>query len=211
MSGTSADGAAVDILPVAPLGKRPGDGSFVNPILPADYSDPDVIRLGSTYYAISSTLHMSPAMVILRSDDMVNWTTIGHAVPDFAHAGEDVTWCWMGMYGCGMWRRDPPPRRALPYLFRHARQRPVRHDGHRGCSVTMAVPACFCQERASTTRCPFWDDDWQRLAGDDPLCCRPGQRPQLRHQPVSDEPGRIAAGLSARPFRSSIRTDRRRE
>src|SRR4051812_1636967 len=54
-----------------------GDGTFKNPVLPADYSDLDVIRVGENYYAISSTFQYSPGVVILRSGDLVNWTICG--------------------------------------------------------------------------------------------------------------------------------------
>ena len=44
-----------------------GDGTYHNPVLPADYSDIDCIRVGPDYYAISSTFQFSPGMVILHS------------------------------------------------------------------------------------------------------------------------------------------------
>ena len=61
-----------------------GDGTFVNPIVPADFSDIDAIQVGPDYVAISSTLHGSPGMAILRSSDLVNWRMIGHAIADVA-------------------------------------------------------------------------------------------------------------------------------
>jgi hypothetical protein len=44
-----------------------GNGTYVNPVLPADYSDLDAIRVGEDYYAISSTMQFSPGMVVLHS------------------------------------------------------------------------------------------------------------------------------------------------
>ena len=52
-----------------------GDGTFANPVLNADYSDPDVIRVGEKYYMTCSEFHFV-GMVILESDDMVNWKII---------------------------------------------------------------------------------------------------------------------------------------
>ena len=49
-----------------------GNGTYVNPILNADYSDPDVIRVGEKYYMICSDFHYL-GMQVLESDDMVNW------------------------------------------------------------------------------------------------------------------------------------------
>lgn len=53
------------------------DGSYCNPILPADFSDLDCIRVGSDYYAISSTFQYAPGMVVLHSTDL---STIGGMV-----------------------------------------------------------------------------------------------------------------------------------
>ena len=53
-----------------------GDGTFANPVLNADYSDPDVIRVGDKYYLTCSEFHFM-GMPILESDDMVNWKIIG--------------------------------------------------------------------------------------------------------------------------------------
>ena len=56
-----------------------GDGTFRNPILSADYSDLDAIRLGPDYYAISSTFQFSPGMVMLHTRDLVNWRILSLA------------------------------------------------------------------------------------------------------------------------------------
>ncbi len=57
-----------------------GNGKFRNQILPADYCDPDVLRIGKDYYLISSTFQFSPGIVIMHSNDLVNWKTIGSVV-----------------------------------------------------------------------------------------------------------------------------------
>jgi beta-xylosidase len=80
-----------------------GDGTFVNPVLPADYSDLDAIRVGDDYYAISSTLHLSPGMVVLHSKDLVNWRTVGHVVPDVTRIGPELGGDRMNRYGRGVW------------------------------------------------------------------------------------------------------------
>ncbi len=58
-----------------------GDGSYQNPILHADYSDPDAIRVGDTYYMTSSSFSNAPGLPLLQSKDMVNWSLVGHALP----------------------------------------------------------------------------------------------------------------------------------
>ncbi|MGD1045971.1 MAG: family 43 glycosylhydrolase [Bacteroidota bacterium] len=55
-----------------------GNGTYNNPIIYADYSDPDVIRVGDNFYMVSSSFHCTPVMPVLHSNDLVNWTIIGH-------------------------------------------------------------------------------------------------------------------------------------
>ncbi|WP_194765977.1 glycoside hydrolase 43 family protein [Tamlana sp. I1] len=59
-----------------------GDGTYTNPILYADYSDPDVVRVGDDYYMTASSFNAAPALPILHSKDMVNWQLINHALPE---------------------------------------------------------------------------------------------------------------------------------
>jgi len=54
---------------------------YTNPILYADYSDPDVIRVGSDYYMVASSFHFSPGIPVLKSRDLVHWTILGHVLP----------------------------------------------------------------------------------------------------------------------------------
>ncbi len=56
-----------------------GDGTYRNPILYADYSDPDVIRVGEDFYLVASSFEAVPGIPILHSRDLVNWELIGHA------------------------------------------------------------------------------------------------------------------------------------
>jgi len=80
-----------------------GDGTYRNPVIPSDYSDIDCIRVGSDYYAVSSTFQFSPGFVILHSKDLVNWSILGHVVPDIGVIGPDMTWTKMNRYGKGVW------------------------------------------------------------------------------------------------------------
>ncbi len=58
-----------------------GDGTYKNPILHADYSDPDVVRVGADYYMTSSSFNCAPGLPILHSKDMVNWELVSYALP----------------------------------------------------------------------------------------------------------------------------------
>lgn len=80
-----------------------GNGTYVNPVLPADYSDLDAIRVGDDYYAISSTMQFSPGMVVLHSKDLINWEIAGHVVDDLTRISPQLNWDRMNSYGRGIW------------------------------------------------------------------------------------------------------------
>ena len=65
-----------------------GDGTYRNPILYADYSDPDACRVGEDFYMTSSSFNCLPGLQILHSKDLVNWTIIGAAIPNTLHPTE---------------------------------------------------------------------------------------------------------------------------
>ncbi len=54
-----------------------GDGTYRNPIIATDFSDPDPIRVGNDYYMVTSTFETSPGVTVLHSKDLVNWKIIG--------------------------------------------------------------------------------------------------------------------------------------
>ena len=54
-------------------------GTFVkNPMMWADVPDPDVLRVGDTYYLVSTTMHLMPGAPIMRSKDLKNWETVSY-------------------------------------------------------------------------------------------------------------------------------------
>ena len=57
-----------------------GNGKYKNPVIFADYSDPDVCKKGEYYYLVSSSFNCVPGLPILQSKDLVNWEIIGHAL-----------------------------------------------------------------------------------------------------------------------------------
>ncbi len=57
-----------------------GDGTYKNPIIYADYSDPDVVRVGDDFYMTSSSFNCVPGLPILHSKDLVSWELIGHTL-----------------------------------------------------------------------------------------------------------------------------------
>jgi len=57
-----------------------GNGYYQNPILYADYSDPDVVAVGDDFYMTASSFNSAPGLPILHSTDLVNWNLLGYAV-----------------------------------------------------------------------------------------------------------------------------------
>ncbi len=65
---------------MAPWVSDLGDGTYKNPVIYADYSDPDVVQVDGTYYMTSSSFNSAPGLPLLTSKDLVNWELVGHAV-----------------------------------------------------------------------------------------------------------------------------------
>lgn len=80
-----------------------GDGTYANPVMPGDFSDLDAIRVGSDFYAISSTMQFSPGVVILQSTDLVNWKITGHVVSDLTTIDPELGSSRMSRAGRGVW------------------------------------------------------------------------------------------------------------
>ncbi|MFJ8646842.1 glycoside hydrolase 43 family protein [Streptomyces sp. NPDC093546] len=57
-----------------------GDGTYRNPVLNADWSDPDVIAVGEDFYLTASSFGRAPGLPLLHSRDLVNWSLLGHAL-----------------------------------------------------------------------------------------------------------------------------------
>ncbi len=71
---------------------------YRNPILFADWSDPDVIRVGSDFWLVASSFHEVPGLPILHSRDLVHWSLAGHAAPRLPSPRYDVP-----RLGGGVW------------------------------------------------------------------------------------------------------------
>ena len=137
-----------------------GDGTFANPVLNADYSDPDVIRVGDKYYMTCSEFHFM-GMPILVSDDMVNWRIVAQIYKQIGLDKFDR----MEGYGDGTWAP------TLRY-----------HDGqfymyvcmpHTGLYMSTAPkaegPWAPLHQVKAVDRwedpCPFWDEDGNAYLG----------------------------------------------
>jgi len=122
-------------------------------VLFADYSDPDVIRVGDDYYLVASSFQAVPGLPILHSRDLVNWTIVGHAVQrlpaDFDRP----------QHGNGMWA--PSIRHHDGWFWIYV------GDPDRGIYRTRARDARGPWEPLTLVKaakgwidpCPLWDDD----------------------------------------------------
>lgn len=82
------------LTPEASPTPEPVPATFTNPVLDRDFPDPDVLRMGDTYYAYatnSEDMNIQAA----RSPDLAHWEMIGEALPDLpAWAVQDFGWAW---------------------------------------------------------------------------------------------------------------------
>ena len=132
-----------------------GDGTYRNPILYADYSDPDAIRVGDDFYMTASSFDAVPGLPILHSKDLVNWEIIGHALP--RQPPYDVY--DKVQHGNGVW---------APAIRYHAGEFYIFYpDPDLGIYVLTAKrpegpwsqPKLIKQAKGWIDPCPLWDDD----------------------------------------------------
>lgn len=76
-----------------------GDGTYRNPVLNSDWSDPDVVRVGDDFYLTASSFGRAPGLPLLHSRDLVNWTLVGHALERLRPAAEFR----VPRHDCGVW------------------------------------------------------------------------------------------------------------
>ena len=72
-------------------------------IIPADFPDPDIIRVDDTYYMVSTTMHFMPGCVILRSHNLVDWEHAAYVYDELEATEKETLADNKGAYGKGMW------------------------------------------------------------------------------------------------------------
>ena len=86
----------------APMGDL-GNGKFKNPVVMADYPDPDVVRAGDTFYMVSTTMHHFPGATILKSKDLVNWEYCAQPLAQLSTTDRYNLLNDKNAYAAGMW------------------------------------------------------------------------------------------------------------
>jgi len=134
-----------------------GDGTYKNPVLHADYSDPDACRVGDDYYMTASSFSAVPGLPILHSKDLVNWELIGHALTRLI----PLEYYRSVRHGGGVW---------APAIRYHENEFWIYYpDPDFGIYLTKAKkpegpwsePILINAGKGLIDPCPFWDDDGQ--------------------------------------------------
>lgn len=88
----------------------------VNPVIYADVPDMAIVRVGNTYYMSSTTMHMSPGLPIMKSQDLVNWTLTGYVYDTLANMEELTLTNGKNSYGRGSWASSIRYHNGLYYV-----------------------------------------------------------------------------------------------
>ena len=137
-----------------------GDGTFTNPVINADYSDPDVICVGDDYYLTASSFNCIPGLPILHSKDMVNWEIIGYALKSL-YSGDRLKESHFSrpQHGNGVWAPSMRYHNGEYYIY--------WGDPDYGCYMVKTTnpagewsdPVCVIKGKGIIDTCPLWDDD----------------------------------------------------
>ena len=94
-----------------------GNGKYKNPVVYADFPDPDVIRVGDTYYMVSTTMHHFPGATILKSKDLVNWEFCAQPLTELSTKSNYSLENGQDAYGKGMWACSMKYHNGVFYLL----------------------------------------------------------------------------------------------
>ena len=160
LSLASAPSARADIGNEGAWGDQ-GDGTFKNPVLPGDFSDPDVIRVGGDYYFITSTFQYSPGMAVLHSKDLVNWEFLSHCVADLTQMGPELNWDRMNRYNRGIYAGTIRYHDGKFWVFWTTMDEGVFMTTASNAAGPWAPVTRVWDSQGWDDPAPFWDDDGQ--------------------------------------------------
>ena len=133
-----------------------GDGTYQNPIIYADYSDPDVCRVGDDYYMTSSSFNCLPGLQILHSKDLVNWTIIGAAIP-YALQPEEMP--ERPEHGNRVWAPSIRHHQGEFYIFWGDPDQGVFMTKAKNPTGSWSKPILVKAGKGIIDTTPLWDDD----------------------------------------------------
>lgn len=131
-----------------------GDGTFNNPVIYADYSDPDVIRVGRDYYMTASSFSCFPGLPILHSRDLVNWTLIGHALRRYPGSRFEEP-----QHGKGVWAPSIRFRNDMFYIYWGDPDEGIYMVRSSNPAGPWEEPILVLPGIGMIDPCPLWDDD----------------------------------------------------
>lgn len=126
---------------------------YQNPILYADYSDPDVIRVGKDYYMVASSFTYLPGVPLLHSKDLVHWEIINYCVPSLPFEKYNQP-----SHGSGTWAPSIRYHEGTFYVFVPLPDEGIfvaRSQDPYGAFVLNQL----CASVGWIDPCPLWDDD----------------------------------------------------
>ena len=132
-----------------------GNGTYKNPVVNADYSDPDAIRVGDDFYMISSSFTHIPGLPILHSKDLVNWSLIGHALkkqPPFEHFNKV-------QHGSGVWAPSIRYHNNEFYIYYPDPDFGIYLTKAKNINGPWSEPLLVEAGKGLIDPCPLWDDD----------------------------------------------------
>lgn len=132
-----------------------GNGNFKNPVLNADYSDPDAVRVGNDYYLISSSFEDVPGLPVLHSKDLVNWKIIGHALkrqPPFDYFS-------VPRHGQGVWAPSIRYRNGEFYIYYPDPDFGIYLTKAKNAAGPWSEPVLVAGGKGLIDPCPLWDDN----------------------------------------------------
>lgn len=115
--GNAAPAVAAPPAPGATWTADNGNGTYTNPLFYDEFSDPDMIRVGSDYYLTGTTMHTMPGLPILHSKDLVNWSLLGYAVDKLDLGPGYRLQDGKGVYGQGIWAPSFRYHKGTFYIF----------------------------------------------------------------------------------------------
>jgi beta-xylosidase len=134
-----------------------GNGTYRNPVLNADYSDPDVCRVGDDYYMTASSFNCVPGLPILHSKDLVNWELIGAALPKLIP--EDVF--SVPQHGNGVWAPSIRYHDGEFYIYYGDPDYGIYRTKTKNPAGQWEELTMVKAGKGLIDACPFWDEDGQ--------------------------------------------------
>jgi beta-xylosidase len=154
---------------------------YRNPVLFADYSDPDVIRDGANYYLVASTFHFVPGIPILQSTDLVHWTIIGHVV-DRLEMDPRYSMIGGNRYGKGVWAPSIRKHNGRFYVYFPTPSEGIYMSSAEKITGPWTQPSVVIAGAGLEDPCPFWDDDGNAYL----IHSRTGAGPLILHRMSAD-------------------------